>query len=86
VVQAFGSTVTAAELAAHCARNLARFKCPSEIEFAETMPHSAIGKVRKSMLRDLEPGAVTDPGASTAPTTAPAASTAPTTSAPAAGE
>ncbi|MFC7757104.1 AMP-binding protein [Catellatospora bangladeshensis] len=50
VVPAPRSEVTAAELAAHCARNLARFKCPSEIEFADTLPHSVIGKVRKGML------------------------------------
>ena len=42
--------VTAAELAAHCARNLARFKCPSEIEFADSLPYSVIGKVRKGLL------------------------------------
>ncbi len=42
--------VTAAELAAHCARNLARFKCPSAIEFADSLPYSVIGKVRKGLL------------------------------------
>ncbi|BCJ71310.1 long-chain acyl-CoA synthetase [Catellatospora sp. IY07-71] len=52
VVPAPRSEVTAAELAAHCARNLARFKCPSEIEFADALPHSVIGKVRKGMLRE----------------------------------
>jgi long-chain acyl-CoA synthetase len=44
--------VTAEELNAHCAANLARFKCPSSIEFVAELPHSVIGKVRKKLLRD----------------------------------
>ncbi|MDI1460138.1 AMP-binding protein [Catellatospora sp. KI3] len=44
--------LTEAELAAHCARNLARFKCPARIEFAGQLPLSVIGKVRKSLLRE----------------------------------
>ncbi|SCF01153.1 long-chain acyl-CoA synthetase [Micromonospora chaiyaphumensis] len=51
VVRAAGSTVTAEELLAHCARNLARFKCPTAVEFVDDLPHSAIGKVRKTELR-----------------------------------
>jgi long-chain acyl-CoA synthetase len=39
------------ELLAHCERNLARFKCPTAIEFVPSMPHSATGKVRKAALR-----------------------------------
>jgi long-chain acyl-CoA synthetase len=39
------------ELLAYCARNLARFKCPTAIEFADALPHSATGKVRKGPLR-----------------------------------
>jgi long-chain acyl-CoA synthetase len=46
-----GSTVSAEELRRHCQRNLARFKCPATVEFVEALPHSAIGKVRKKMLR-----------------------------------
>jgi long-chain acyl-CoA synthetase len=48
---AAASPVTVADLAAHCARNLARFKCPTEFEFATELPHSATGKVRKAALR-----------------------------------
>jgi long-chain acyl-CoA synthetase len=55
-VRAPGSTVTAEEVLAHCERNLARFKCPSAVEFVETLPHSAIGKVRKTLLRSEPPG------------------------------
>ena len=35
------------ELIAHCERNLARFKCPTAVEFVAELPHSATGKVRK---------------------------------------
>jgi long-chain acyl-CoA synthetase len=48
------SVVTKADLAAHCARNLARYKCPSEFEFVAELPHSATGKVRKAALRVTE--------------------------------
>ncbi len=44
--------VTEAELSAHCEANLARFKRPSTYVFVSELPHSAIGKVRKKMLRD----------------------------------
>jgi long-chain acyl-CoA synthetase len=40
------------ELAAHCAANLARFKRPGAIEIVDSLPHSAIGKVRKTELKD----------------------------------
>jgi long-chain acyl-CoA synthetase len=39
------------ELLAYCERNLARFKCPTAIEFVASLPHSATGKVRKAALR-----------------------------------
>ena len=51
VVVAEGGSVPIEELRAHCERNLARFKQPSEIEFVAELPHSAIGKVRKATLR-----------------------------------
>ncbi len=51
------SPVATADLAAHCARSLARFKCPTEFEFVTELPHSATGKVRKVALRaDVEEG------------------------------
>ncbi len=43
--------VTVEELIGHCERNLARFKCPTSIEFRPALPHSATGKVRKAALR-----------------------------------
>jgi len=50
VVRSPGSTVTAAALLEHCEKNLARFKCPTVVEFVASLPHSATGKVRKSAL------------------------------------
>jgi long-chain acyl-CoA synthetase len=51
VVRAEGSALTEAALMAHAERNLARFKCPTQIEFVASLPHSATGKVRKAALR-----------------------------------
>lgn len=45
-------SVTVATLAAHCARNLARYKCPTVFEPVDELPHSATGKVRKVALRE----------------------------------
>jgi len=44
-------SVSTEELVAYCERNLARFKCPTAIEFVDALPHSATGKVRKAALR-----------------------------------
>jgi long-chain acyl-CoA synthetase len=38
------------ELLGHCRRSLARFKCPTAVEFRPELPHSATGKVRKGVL------------------------------------
>ncbi|MGH3713739.1 MAG: AMP-binding protein [Micromonosporaceae bacterium] len=51
-----GSTVTVDELISYCEKHLARFKCPTSVEFVEELPHSVTGKVRKSLLRDGLPG------------------------------
>lgn len=56
VVPADGVEISAADLRRHCAGNLARFKCPTVLEFVETLPHSAIGKVRKTLLRSEHAG------------------------------
>jgi long-chain acyl-CoA synthetase len=45
------ASVSTEDLVAYCERNLARFKCPTAIEFVEALPHSATGKVRKAALR-----------------------------------
>lgn len=44
------ATVTTSDLVEHCERNLARFKCPTTIDFVPRLPHSATGKVRKVAL------------------------------------
>jgi long-chain acyl-CoA synthetase len=51
VVREPDSELTVAELRQHCERNLARFKCPTAIEFVPSLPHSPTGKVRKTLLR-----------------------------------
>lgn len=53
VLRAEKFLVTAGELAAHCERNLARFKCPTGYEFVTALSHSATGKVRKGVLREV---------------------------------
>jgi long-chain acyl-CoA synthetase len=52
VVPAPGAQVTAEDLIAHCARSLARFKCPTAVELVPELPHGATGKVRKGALRE----------------------------------
>jgi long-chain acyl-CoA synthetase len=52
VVRIPGSHLTAEELLAHAARSLARFKCPTAVEFVLDLPRGATGKVRKGWLRD----------------------------------
>ena len=37
--------VDTAELAAHCAKHLARYKCPSQIEVVDALPHASSGKL-----------------------------------------
>jgi long-chain acyl-CoA synthetase len=51
VVRAPGAEVTVDDVQRHAERNLARFKCPTAVEFVDELPHSAIGKVRKTLLR-----------------------------------
>lgn len=46
-----GASVTAENLLRHCEHNLARFKCPTAVEFVPELPHTATGKVRKVALR-----------------------------------
>ena len=53
VVTVPGARVSADDLIAHCARSLARFKCPTSIEFVDELPKGATGKVSKGQLREL---------------------------------
>ncbi len=47
-----GHTLAAEEIHAHCAANLARFKCPRLIRFVEALPRNATGKIHKPTLRN----------------------------------
>lgn len=48
------ATATVEELIEYCRVKLARYKVPSFIEFAESLPKSAVGKVLRRELRDAE--------------------------------
>jgi len=55
VVLREGARLSAEDVIAHCALSLARFKCPTAVEFVGELPHSATGKVSKGRLRmDIE--------------------------------
>jgi carnitine-CoA ligase len=43
--------LTVEEVAEHCRARLARFKVPTVVEFADELPKTSIGKVRKDVLR-----------------------------------
>ncbi|MEV5763851.1 AMP-binding protein [Micromonospora sp. NPDC052213] len=73
VVPAPGRPVTGEELLAHCARNLARFKCPTAVEFVDELPHSVIGKVRKTLLRPASSPAAPVPPPAASPENRPPA-------------
>jgi fatty-acyl-CoA synthase len=46
-----GQSVSEGEISAHCAANLARFKCPRVIAFVDALPRNATGKIHKPTLR-----------------------------------
>ena len=52
VVLREGARLSAEDVIAHCSRSLARFKCPTAVEFVAELPHSATGKVSKGRLRE----------------------------------
>ena len=52
VVLADGSHADEAELIAHCKTGLAGFKAPTSVEFVESIPRTATGKVQKFKLRE----------------------------------
>jgi fatty-acyl-CoA synthase len=51
IVPAPGQQVTAAELIAHARDGLAHYKCPSSVDFVDTLPRTTTGKVQKFLLR-----------------------------------
>jgi fatty-acyl-CoA synthase len=46
-----GQSLNEADIHAHCAENLARFKCPRLIRFVDALPRNATGKIHKPTLR-----------------------------------
>ena len=49
-----GQTATAEEIIAFCKEKLAAYKVPKLVEFRESLPKSAIGKVLRKILRAEE--------------------------------
>jgi fatty-acyl-CoA synthase len=54
VVLADKAKVTARELIAFCRGHLARYKCPTSVEFLAALPKTSTGKVQKFVLREQE--------------------------------
>jgi long-chain acyl-CoA synthetase len=54
VVLRAGAELTEDEVREHCAARLARFKVPRSVRFADELPHSATGKLRRAALRNAE--------------------------------
>ncbi len=54
VVMKPGKQVAAPDLIEHCRMHIARYKCPSEIEFIAELPRMASGKINKVALRELQ--------------------------------
>ncbi|OXM71522.1 AMP-binding protein [Amycolatopsis vastitatis] len=51
VVPAAGAALSEQQVVDHCAAHLAGYKVPHAVEFAESLPHSATGKLRRMRLR-----------------------------------
>jgi long-chain acyl-CoA synthetase len=63
VVPRAGATPTAAMVIDHAAARLARFKCPTVVEFVDELPHSMTGKIAKGRLRESQAaGDAVEPG------------------------
>jgi len=53
VVAVPGARLSVEEVIEWAARSLARFKCPTAVEFVPELPHSATGKISKGRLREI---------------------------------
>ena len=51
VVPEPGASLSEQQVVDHCAANLARYKVPHNVEFADRLPHSPTGKLRRVQLR-----------------------------------
>jgi long-chain acyl-CoA synthetase len=52
IVKVPGAEVTEAELIEHCRSQLARFKCPTSVEWMDMLPRNPSGKILKKDLRE----------------------------------
>ena len=52
VVARPGAAITEAELTAFCSSQIASYKTPKSIEFADALPRTPVGKIDKVSLRD----------------------------------
>ncbi len=52
IVPRDGASPTQDAIIAHCRENMAHFKAPSKVEFVQTLPRTATGKLKKFELRD----------------------------------
>jgi len=53
VVLRAGQAATAEEIQAFCQERLARFKCPKQVRFVDSLPKSPVGKILRKELRGL---------------------------------
>ena len=60
VVKLPGATLTAADLIAHCRKELTGYKIPRHVVFVASLPKSTVGKILRRELRDIQSG-VPDP-------------------------
>ena len=49
-----GEVLTEEEVIAYCKKNLAAYKVPKIIEFAGELPKTAVGKILRRKLKDME--------------------------------
>ena len=54
IVPKQGETLTEKEIIAYCKKNLAAYKVPKQIEFMEELPKSAVGKILRRKLKEME--------------------------------
>ncbi len=51
-----GAEVNGASLIAHCREHLAAYKVPRAIQFVESVPMTASGKIMRRMLKNIDDG------------------------------
>jgi len=64
IVTRKGETLTADEVSNHCKKNLAAYKVPKIIEFIDELPKSAVGKILRRKLKEMEVAKMSHPGKS----------------------